>query len=219
MQIHSMARKNLSVDRDVFEEFSAQANRRGMTLYAFANESLSVISKVSAEGGDPDGLYNVWKVLSIMKEVDAIVFPSDIVEELVVQLYRIDKKRLLTRFSELGTSLVAVLRIVAEDLQGLISLAKGLFSFIPVKNMEVLTLQNGDIEVNLVGAGKGIETTECSSEFLKSVLNGYGYGVIREEIHPGVIRLWAEKNGKNNLVVGASPRTIMEVGSAVRAYP
>ena len=205
MQIHSMARTNLSVDRKVFEEFSAQADKRNMTLYAFANESLSVISKISAEGGDPDGLYQVWKVLSIMKEVDAIVFPSDIVEELVIQLYHIDKKRLLARFSELGTSLVALLRIVAEDLQGLISLAKGLFSFIPVKHMEVLTLQNGSIEVNLVGAGKGIETTECSSEFLKSVLRGYGYSVAREEIHPGVIRLWAETKSKNNLVVETLP--------------
>jgi hypothetical protein len=184
----------------VFEEFSAQADKRNMTLYAFANESLSVISKVSAEGGDPEGLYQVWKVLSIMKEVDAIVFPSDIVEELVTQLYHIDKKRLLARFSELGTSLVALLRIAAEDLQGLISLAKGLFSFIPVKHMEVLTLENGSIEVNLVGAGKGIETTECSSEFLKSVLHGYGYNVTREEIHPGIIRLWAETKSKNNLV-------------------
>ena len=203
-----MARTNLSVDRKVFEEFSAQADKRNMTLYAFANESLSVISKISAEGGDPDGVYQMWKVLSVMKEVDAIVFPSDIVEELVVQLYRIDKKRLLARFSELGTSLVALLRIVAEDLQGLISLAKGFFSFVPVKNMEVLTLQNGSIEVNLVGAGRGIETTECSSEFLKSVLRGYGYGVTREEIHPGVIRFWAEKNGKNDLVTGAPPNRV-----------
>jgi hypothetical protein len=200
-----MARTNLSVDRKVFEEFSAQADKRNMTLYAFANESLSAISRISAEGGDPEGLYQVWKVLSVMKEVDAIVFPSDIVEELVVQLYRIDKKRLLARFSELGTSLVALLRIVAEDLQGLISLAKGLFSFIPVKHMEVLTLENGSIEVNLVGAGKGIETTECSSEFLKSVLYGYGYNVTREEIHPGVIRLWAETKSKNNLVREALP--------------
>jgi hypothetical protein len=203
-----MARTNLSIDRNVFEEFSAQAAKRNMTLYAFANESLSVISKISAEGGDPDGLYQVWKVLSIMKEVDAIVFPSDIVEELVAQLYHIDKTRLLARFSELGTSLVALLRIVAEDLQGLISLAKGLFSFIPVKHMEVLTLQNGSIEVNLVGAGKGIETTECSSEFLKSVLRGYGYYVTREEVNPGVIRFWAEKKSKNSLVMEALPNRV-----------
>jgi hypothetical protein len=203
-----MARTNLSVDRKVFEEFSAQADKRNMTLYAFANESLSVISKISAEGGDPDGVYQMWKVLSVMKEVDAIVFPSDIVEELVIQLYHIDKKRLLARFSELGTSLVALLRIFAEDLQGLISLARGLFSFIPVKHMEVLTLQNGSIEVNLVGAGKGIETTECSSEFLKSVLHGYGYNVTREEIHPGVIRLWAETKSKNNLGVEAPPNRV-----------
>ena len=193
-----MARTNLSIDRKVFEEFSAQANKKNMTLYAFANESLSVISKIAAEGGDPDSLYQVWRVLSIMKEADSVVFPSDIAEELVTQLYGYDKRRLLGRFSELGSSMVALLKLTAEDLQGLISLAKGLISFMPIKHIEVLSLQNGNIEVILVGAGKGIETTECSNEFLKAVLRGYGYDINKEEVHPGIIRLWAEmkNNGK-----------------------
>jgi len=200
MQIHVMARTNLSIDRKVFEEFSAQANKKSMTLYAFANASLSVTSKIAAEGGDPESLYQVWKVLSIMKEVDAVVLPSDVAEELVVQLYHSDKKRVLARFSELGASLVAILKLTAEDLQGLLTLAKGLVSFIPIRHLEVLTLQNGGIEVILVGAGKGIETTECFNEFLKSVLRGYGYGITREEVHPGIVRVWAEVNGKNGLL-------------------
>jgi len=193
-----MARINLSVDKKVFEEFSAQADKRSMTLYAFTNESLSVISRVSAEGGSPEILYQVWRVISIMKEVDAVVFPSDIVEELVTQLYREDRKRLLAKFSELGTSMVALLKLNAEDLQGLISLAKGLVSFMPIKHVEVLSLQNGNIELILVGAGKGIETTECTNEFLKSILRGYSYVVSKEDVHPGIIRLWAETlhNGK-----------------------
>jgi len=195
-----MARTNISIDRKVFEEFSAQADRRNTTLYALANQSLSVISKISAEGGDPDSLYQVWRVLSIMKEVDAVIFPSDIIEELVTRLYRDDKKQLLTRFSDIGTSMVALLKLTAEDLQGLISLVKGLITFMPIKHMEVLSLQNGGIKVILVGAGKGIETTECSSEFLKSVLRGYGYEISKEEIHPGIIQMWAEmKDGEELL--------------------
>ena len=199
MQNHVMARTNLSIDRKVFEEFSAQADKRNMTLYAFANESLAAISKISAEGGDPGDLYRVWKVISIIKEIDAVAFPSEMVEEFIVRLYQDDRKRLLGKFSDLGTSIVALLRISAEDLSDLVSLAKGFISFAPIKHMEVLTLQNNSIEVNLVGAGKGIETTECSSEFLKSVLRGYGYAVSREEVHPGIIRLWAEPQNKNNV--------------------
>jgi hypothetical protein len=199
-----MARTNLSIDRAVFEEFSTQAERRNMTLYAFANESLDVVARIAAEGGDPSDLYRLWKVLSILKEVDVIVLPSDFVEDMIKQLYRIDKRQLLSRFSELGSSLVALLKIAASDIEGLSALAKGFIFLIPVKHFEIQNGRNGTIEVNVVGAGRGLETTECSSEFLKSVLNGYGCTVTKEEIHAGVIRLWAEIRNKKNLLTEAT---------------
>ena len=50
-----MARTNISVDQNVFDAFSAEAARQNKTLFAFANESLSVITKVAEEGGAPVG--------------------------------------------------------------------------------------------------------------------------------------------------------------------
>jgi hypothetical protein len=201
-----LARTNLSVDRDIFEEFSAEAERRNMTLYAFANESLSVVTKIAAKGGDPNEVYRLWKVLSVLKEAEVITLPSEFVEEMVTQLYKIDKKRLLLRFSELGSSLVAILRIAADDVEGLAMLARGYLFLVPIKHFDIRNVRNGTIEVDVVGAGKGIETTECSSEFLKSILNGYGYVVLREEIHAGVIRLWAESKSKKNMLTEVAPQ-------------
>jgi hypothetical protein len=198
-----MARTNLSIDRRVFEEFATQAGRRNMTLFTFANESLSAISKISAEGGDPGELYRTWKAMTVLKEVDAIVLPSDFVEDLIKQIYRADKGRLLAKFSAQGTAVSALLRIAAGDLEGLISLAKGFFFLIPIKHFEVLDLQNGKIQVSVIGAGRAIEATECSNEFLKSVLVGYGYVVTKEEIHPGLIRLWAETPNRKNAAMEA----------------
>jgi len=200
-----MARTNLSIDKAVFEEFSTQAERKNMTLYAFANESLSVVAKIASEGGDPVEVYRLWKVLSILREVDVIILPSDFVEEMIIQLYHINKKQILARFSELGSSLVALLKIAADDIESLTSLAKGFIFLIPVKHFDIQSTRNGTIEVNVIGAGKGRETTECSSEFLKAVLYGYGYAVTREEVHAGVIRLWAEQKDKKNLLPEAAP--------------
>ena len=81
-----MARTNLSVDRKVFDEFSAQAARKNMTLYAFANQSLLTIANIAAEGGDPSQVYPIWKVLSILKQVDVITLPSDFVEQMIEKL-------------------------------------------------------------------------------------------------------------------------------------
>jgi hypothetical protein len=188
-----MARTNLSIDRKVFDEFSAQADRKNMTLYAFANESLSAISKISAEGGNPSEMYRIWRVLTILRQVDVITLPSDFVEELIERLYATDKEATITKFRELGSSVVGLLKMATEDISGLSDLAQDFGFIIPIKRFSMTTLKDGKVEVGVVGAGKGIETTTCSSEFLKSILNGYGYDVVKEELHAGAIRLWAEK--------------------------
>lgn len=188
-----MARTNLSIDRNVFEEFAAQVEKRNMTMFAFANESLSVISKIAAEGGDPASLYSVWKVTTILKEADAITLPSGFVEDLIEELYSTNKERLLEHFRDLGGSLVGLLKIFAEDVTSLSGLAKEFGFIVPLKRFSMSNGVNGNIQVDVVGAGKTMATTECSCEFLKAVLSGYGYSVIKADLHPGAIRLWGQK--------------------------
>ncbi len=191
-----MARTNLSIDRKVFDEFSSQAQRRNMTLFAFANQSLSAVSKISAEGGDPEEMYRIWRVLSILRQVDVITLPSDFVEVLIEKLYVSDKELTRRQFRELGESLVGLLKMAAEDLTDLSNLAQDFGFIIPIKRFSLTTAKDGTVEVDVVGAGKGLETTICSAEFLKSVLNGYGYNVVKEEVHAGAIRLWAKNRNR-----------------------
>lgn len=190
-----MVRTNLSIDRAVFEDFAAEAERRKMTLFAFANEALSAITKISREGGDPDQFYKIWRVLSILREVDVITLPSDFVDGLIETQYGADAPGTKAKFKELGTSLVGLLKMVADDVEQLTPLAKDFGFFVPIKYFE-LQSSEGRIQVDVVGAGKSIETTTCSSEFLKAILVGYGYAVTKEELHPGTIRLLAQKSGR-----------------------
>lgn len=192
-----MARTNLSIDRQVFEEFATEAERRNMTLFAFANESLSAITKISQEGGNPGESYKIWKVLSILRQVDVITLPSDFVEYLIEKQYTTDSLSTKAKFRELGTSLVGLLKIAAEDVEGLSPLAKDFGFFIPIKHFGLTTVKDGAIQVDVVGAGKGMGTTQCSSEFLKAIIEGYGYSIKREELHPGTIRLAAKKLAKS----------------------
>jgi hypothetical protein len=191
-----MVRTNLSIDKAVFEEFAAEADRRRMTLFAFANESLSAITKISREGGNPEEFYKIWRVLSILRQVDVITLPSDFVEDFIESLYKADSALTKSRFRELGTSLVGLLKMAAENIEDLTPLAKDFGFFIPIKHFDLRTAKDGRIQVDVVGAGKTIETTECSAEFLRSIIAGYGYAVTREELHPGTIRISAEKTGR-----------------------
>ena len=191
-----MARTNLSIDKAVFEEFATEADRRKMTLFAFANEALSAITKISREGGDPEEFYKIWRVLSILRQVDVITLPSDFVEYLIEKQYKSDTAATRAKFRELGTSLVGLLKMAAEDIDDISPLAKDFGFFIPIQHFSLAKLKEGVVQLDVVGAGKGIETTQCSSEFLKAIVVGYGYVVKKEELHPGTIRLVAEKAGR-----------------------
>jgi hypothetical protein len=191
-----MVRTNLSIDKAIFEEFAAEADRRKMTLFAFANESLTAITKISREGGNPDEFYKIWRVLSILREIDVITLPSDFVEDLIERQYRADAASTKAKFRELGSSLVGLLKMAAENIEDLTPLAKDFSFFIPIKHFD-LHSTDGRVQLDVVGAGKGMETTECSAEFLKSILTGYGYAVAKQELHPGTIRIVAQRAGKD----------------------
>ena len=191
-----MVRTNLSIDKGVFEDFAAEADRRKMTLFAFANESLAAITKISQEGGNPDEFYKIWRVLTILRQVDIITLPSDFVDDLIERLYKVDSAATRAKFRELGASLVGLLKMAAENIDDLGPLAKDFGFIIPIKHFALTEPKPGMVQVDVVGAGKAIETTQCSAEFLKAIIEGYGYAVIREDLHPGTIRMVAEKTGR-----------------------
>jgi hypothetical protein len=189
-----MTRTNISVDQAVFDEFSSEAKRANKTLFAFANEALSTVAKVSSEGGDPAELYGLWRTITVLKQVDVITFPSDFVDELIGKEYADDKEGLLKMFSDLGSRLVGVLKIAAADIDQLALLGKDFALLLPLKRFKVTRGKDADsIEISIVGAGRRIESTECSFVFLQSILNGYGYTVTKHEINTGTIVAWASK--------------------------
>ncbi len=191
-----MPRTNISVDQSIFEEFSSQAERQNKTLFAFANESLSAVAKISAEGGNPADLYRFWRSVALLKQIDVITLPSDFIDELISKIYALDKSIILKMFRDLGSELVGVLKIAAENLDELGLLAKDFTALLPVKQFKISKLDGSEVEIGIVGAGRRIESTECTLEFLKSILNGYGYTVTKNEINVGTIRLWASKRSE-----------------------
>lgn len=186
-----MDRVNISVSQEVFRAFSDEAERQSKTIFAFANESLALGARVSSEGGNPANLYNTWKSAALLKQIDVVTLPSDFVDEVISKLYSDDKAATLKMFSDLGSRLVGVLKIAADDINDLSKLAKDFGGLLPIKQ---LTLKEsgakGDLEMDVVGAGRRLESTECAKEFLTSIVRGYGYSVVRQELNTGTIRLW-----------------------------
>ena len=191
-----MARTNLSVDGGIYEEFSSQARRQNKTLFAFTNETLGAICKICYEGGAVSDLYPLWHASSVLRQIEVMTLPSDFLEELIAAEYAGSKEKVLKMFWDLGSGLVGVLKMAAGDIETLAAMAKEFMLLLPIKNFKVgNNSKDGLMEVGIVGAGKRVETAECSAEFVKAVLNGYGYETTRQELGTGTIRLWARKRG------------------------
>ena len=188
-----MTRSSLSVDSGVADEFSVQAERSGKTLYAFANEWLEAASKLSAQGAGAKEIVGYWQILAVLKQVDIITLPADFVEDLISSLYQKEKEHLFKTFSDLGANLVGLMKMVAPDVEKLAELAREFAVVIPTKRIEIVRVDGNTIQVNIIGAGRKIETTECSFEFVKSIVLGYGYNITSQEIGVGVIRIRATK--------------------------
>ena len=189
-----MPRNSISVESNVADEFSLQAERAGKTLYTFANEWLQAAAKISAEGGTADEVVRNWRIFSVLKQVDVITLPADFVEELIADLYSVEKEKPRKVFGQLGSDLVPLMKMVAPDVGHLAILAKEFAQIIPTKKISLET-EGNTVRVDIVGAGRRIETTECSFEFVKSILMGYGYKVTAQDVGIGVIRVRGTKVG------------------------
>jgi hypothetical protein len=186
-----MARTNISVDQNIFDAFSVEAARQNKTLFAFANESLSVLTKVASEGGSPSDLYSMWRSMTLLKQFDVITLPADFVDDVTAELYASHKEATLKRFSEIGSRFVTVLKIFAPELLDLTGVEKDFRGLLPIKQLAIKDQGKGTFEIDVVGAGRRIESTE----FLIAIVRGYGYTVTRQETNIGTIRLWVTSRG------------------------
>ncbi|MDG6939123.1 MAG: hypothetical protein JRN39_01815 [Nitrososphaerota archaeon] len=188
-----MSRTNITVDRSVFQEFSSQVKRQNKSLFASANESLLAVSKIYAEGGTAPDIYRLWRLASVLKQIDVITLPSDFVDELLGKLYEMDRASLLQMFAKMGSGLVGLLRITADDVRSLNEIAKDFMLILPLKKLKLTEADPDSIEIDMVGAGGTFVSAECTAEFITALLNGYGYTETKREIGLGTVRMWATR--------------------------
>jgi len=56
---------------------------------------------------------------------------------------------------------------------------------LPLKRFNIVRKSSETVEISIVGAGRWKDSTECTFEFLSSILNGYGYTIINHDLNVG----------------------------------
>jgi hypothetical protein len=190
-----MGRKNISIDQGVYDEFALQAEKHNETLFTFANQALSLVSEVSSQGGTPASLKSVWRLSSILKSLDVIILPAELVDDMIGSLYALDKENLLHKFRKIGENIVPMLKSISEDFRNLSTVAGDLLQVLPVKKFVITPKEDGSIEVFIAGAGRRIESTTCTAEFVRAIIEGYQYTILKEDSTVGMIRMIVAPRG------------------------
>ena len=185
-----MTRTNISIDEEVAASLSDEAERENKTMYALSNESLKAILNICKSGGRPEDVYTSWMFTRILKDLDTVPTPGDLVEKLVKKLYEVDKEWLLSTWFEEGERIGTYLRLSSPRMQDLSAEARDLskLGLLPVKRLEI---EEGDDEftVRVVGAGLSEESTRCADQFFKGIVSAYSLTVLRSSMAEGIIEL------------------------------
>lgn len=192
-----MKRTNLSVESQVFEQFSKVARGQNKTIFAFTNETLSFATKVYSDGGSLADVRKLWNAYQLIKSIDIIPLPSDFVDEINEKLVASDEKWTMDAYFRLGSNVGALLKFAAQSVDSLSSMADDFFILIPVKHFKMTMVEGTrSIQVDILGAGHKIESAKCTAEFLRGILSSYDYEITRMELNVGTVRVWAHlKNG------------------------
>ncbi|MEM3267177.1 MAG: hypothetical protein QXR69_00630 [Conexivisphaerales archaeon] len=195
-----MRRTNISVEHSIFEEFSNQARKQNKTLFAFTNETLDAVARIYAEGGDIKELYKLWESFYLIKRyIDVLTLPADFVDELIDKVYVLDKEGTLKMFRDLANGLVGILKMIAPDIDSLAAVATDFMILMPVKTLKVTKLDQRSVSVDIIKAGRRLSSTECTAEFVVTVLSSYGYHVMSKEVNVGLIRIRATKTEEQHV--------------------
>ena len=192
-----MPRTNISIADEVADELSAEALKRNKTLYAFANETLGAMISVCKLSGEPSEVLPAWKMGRMLKEVDAVPLPGDLLEKVIKKIYNSDRDWMLKTWFGEGQRIGNYLRMGYPELQSLAQAAIEFQGLLPLRRLEIREAtgdgQKGQLVVRAVGAGMSEEATSCAEQFIRGVVDAYSWTTKSGRTSEGIIELQVMK--------------------------
>lgn len=189
-----MARVNVRLDGMNAMAVSSIAKSEEKSVRAFVNEWLTVAATLSNEGWTVKKLETLCNSFTLMKEVDAVTLPSDFVDELIAREFKTDKQGLFKMFRQMGSQIADVVKIDSPNIGDVANVANEFLPLLPLKLFNISPdATGGTLEIQIVGAGRRIESTECAFQTLKGFLDSYGFSVTSSQISVGTLRVRASR--------------------------
>ncbi|MDG6929270.1 MAG: hypothetical protein JRN39_00655 [Nitrososphaerota archaeon] len=190
-----MVRTNVAIDESIAYILSDEAGRQNKTLYAFTNELLSTVLKITKEGGGTGEIYASWRFMHMLREIDSVPLPGDLLEKLINKLFDNEKEWLLKAWYEEGAKLGTYLQLYQPKFEELADLAREVKALLPMKKVEVIRgLDTGDsieFSIKAIGAGLSPASTNCAERFVHGILSAYSMKIGSSRASEGIIEIKA----------------------------
>lgn len=193
-----MTRTNIAVEDVVADSLSDEAAKENKTLYALANEALQAVLQVCREGGKPEDVYVSWFFTRVLRDLDSVPVPGDLLEKMVKALYAANSSALLSYWFDEGARIGAYLRLSSPKIEGLSSEVKELSkaNLLPLKRIEVREEEGDKVAIRVVGAGPSAESTKCAEHLIRGLIGAYSYRVIESTATEGMIQVRASRQAE-----------------------
>ncbi len=193
-----MPRTNIAIDKQLAFRLADISEKNNKTVYAMANEMLSSCMDLMDKGGNVSDMPKFWEIIKIMKDVDAVPVPGNLMEEIIDRLYAYDKEWLMKIGRKQGEELGLYLSTFYPSIFDLINSSKGVLTQIfPIKRFDLESLKkSGETTIftfKTAGVGRSKETAEFVNEVLKGLFSIYNEVTICNcQVNTGVLEIGFE---------------------------
>jgi len=185
-------RINIAVAKEVAEELARVAEERGMTQFALASELLALGLELVKNGYSTQQVRELLVFYRVMSELEIVPIPGRLLDKMITDMYKIDKKAMEQLWCEAGKMLAGYIKALFGDLKTATSLVPYLAKMLPSKRFDINITEDKAV-IDIVGIGYGIESVQVNAAAARCLLEEFGYKVEKAITAPGVLKIEAFK--------------------------
>jgi hypothetical protein len=171
-------RSNIAVDKQLAQWLANTAESKNKPIYALTNEIIKIGLDLIDGKVEINELPTTVKIMKMMKDLDVVPVPGDLMDLMIKMLYLSDREQLMQIGFREGEELGNYFSTFYKSMVELISSSKDvLVQIFPLKRLELEpTSVNGEKAVytlRAIGVGRSRETTEFVKEVMRGMLSVY----------------------------------------------
>ncbi|MEM3197617.1 MAG: hypothetical protein QW431_06690 [Conexivisphaerales archaeon] len=173
-----MSRSNIAVDKQLAQRLANAAVSKNKPIYSLTNEIIKAGLDLFDEKVDINELPRMVKVMKMMKDLDVVPVPGNLMDLMIKMLYLNDREQLMQVGFREGEVLGNYFSTFYKSVVDLVLSNKDIVvQIFPVKRLEFEpTSVKGEKAVytlRAIGIGRSRETTEFVKEIMRGLLSTY----------------------------------------------